>query len=414
MAEQYRIYEMNFPKFEKKMKWVQKKIDKIENGFLSYKVIDEVFETHQVGKNPNVQQVTYKVLIVELEATTPQVNGWAFAGCINHYSEHGNILSKLPMFEKEIPVRYSKVSNICEHCNYKRNRKDTFILYNEKQNEFKQVGRQCLKDFLGYIHPENPLKIAEFFMLLKDDEFCEKDIMEGITSGVGFYNDVLEWLAMSKSIIDLQGYYTSRQRANDYEIDSTDTIVNLNFSRIKFDIDYLKEKDLYVEELKECDLDFAKKVIEHFKNIVTTNSYESNLQILVSKDYFSEKFSAFLTSAITSYQYQMKLIEKKEQAKEKTLKQASTSEYVGNVGERKDFTLTIKKCLSFENMYGITYFHIMEDSKENVFIWKTTKKLDVDTTYILKGTIKEHTLYNDVKQNIVSRCKIVKKFESVA
>ena len=100
--------------------------------------------------------------------------------------------------------------------------------------------------------------------------------------------------------------------------------------------------------------------------------------------------------------------------KEQAKKKAIISEFVGTIGKRQDFTLTVKKALAFESQYGTIYFYIMEDSKENTFVWKTTKGLEADTKYILKGKIKEHEIYRDRKQTIITRCKIIRKMEVVA
>lgn len=88
----------------------------------------------------------------------------------------------------------------------------------------------------------------------------------------------------------------------------------------------------------------------------------------------------------------------------------STSEFIGSIGERLEFELKIKKAIPLESIYGkATTMHIMEDDCGNCFIWTTSaKKLLVDETYKMRGTIKDHKTYKGVNQTVLTRCTLVK------
>lgn len=88
----------------------------------------------------------------------------------------------------------------------------------------------------------------------------------------------------------------------------------------------------------------------------------------------------------------------------------STSEFIGSIGERLEFELKIKKAIPLESIYGkATTMHIMEDDCGNCFIWTTSaKKLLVDETYKMRGTIKDHKIYKGVNQTVLTRCTLVK------
>lgn len=90
---------------------------------------------------------------------------------------------------------------------------------------------------------------------------------------------------------------------------------------------------------------------------------------------------------------------------------ASTSEYIGEVGKRMTVKVTLVKSFSFENYYSYypteSYIHNFIDEAGNVFIWKTVKAVPSDSRrIILTGTVKEHSDYKGVKQTILTRCKI--------
>lgn len=100
---------------------------------------------------------------------------------------------------------------------------------------------------------------------------------------------------------------------------------------------------------------------------------------------------------------------------EKALKvKKSTSEHVGSVGDKLTVDVIYKHTASWENGYGgywnqgVTNLHTFEDLEGNVYIWKTGNYIEADygTKFTLKGTVKEHSEYNGIKQTVMTRCKI--------
>lgn len=101
------------------------------------------------------------------------------------------------------------------------------------------------------------------------------------------------------------------------------------------------------------------------------------------------------------------------------------SQYVGNIGDRLDMTLTLDHSAYWEQRsyggYGTEtmYCHIFKDADGNTYTWKTTngvyialgndqyKVAEKGDTVVLKGTVKDHTEYNDEKQTVLTRCKVI-------
>ena len=85
----------------------------------------------------------------------------------------------------------------------------------------------------------------------------------------------------------------------------------------------------------------------------------------------------------------------------------SPSKHQGNVGERLELTLTVKRVVEKEGYYGNSAFHIFSDEEGNIYTWNTSSKtLEVGHTYRLKGTVKEHTCFRNVNQTNLTRCAI--------
>ena len=83
---------------------------------------------------------------VEVEGSY-RMNGWDFVGTIQHASPENIIRLADNDFEGRVPERYRTAERNCEHCNIRRDRNDTFLVYNEDEDEFRQVGRTCLKNY---------------------------------------------------------------------------------------------------------------------------------------------------------------------------------------------------------------------------------------------------------------------------
>ena len=85
----------------------------------------------------------------------------------------------------------------------------------------------------------------------------------------------------------------------------------------------------------------------------------------------------------------------------------SPSNFVGEIGQRNDFDVSVKFRLRFENYYGISWLNNLVDAQGNVFIYWGKCLGDKGDNIKFKATIKEHKVYNGVKQTVVNRPKIL-------
>ncbi len=85
----------------------------------------------------------------------------------------------------------------------------------------------------------------------------------------------------------------------------------------------------------------------------------------------------------------------------------STSEYMGEVGQRIDFTATVVKAIPIENYFGSQTLHIFQTPEGNVATWLTgARTLEAGTVYSMRGTIKDLTVYKGTKQTVMTRCTV--------
>ena len=176
----YAIYEGNMERLDKKMARIQNKCRKYGCDFRC----EEVGEEFRELKDDNGCTYTARFVIIEAEGVAV-VSGWRFIASVEHTSK-GNIINRA--CDIEIPERYYTGQPMCEHCNSRRGRKDTYIVMNEETGEFKQVGKSCLKDFTNGMSATVVAQyIAAFDDLIKGEEPCEGCRIER-------YIETEEWL----------------------------------------------------------------------------------------------------------------------------------------------------------------------------------------------------------------------------
>jgi hypothetical protein len=94
----------------------------------------------------------------------------------------------------------------------------------------------------------------------------------------------------------------------------------------------------------------------------------------------------------------------------------SPSQWVGQVGDRIDITVTIDRVFESQfqrngGWYGTTtsYMYLMHDEAGNVYKWSTSKCYNEKETYHFRATVKDHADYKGIKQTVITRATLIKE-----
>lgn len=88
----------------------------------------------------------------------------------------------------------------------------------------------------------------------------------------------------------------------------------------------------------------------------------------------------------------------------------SSGEYIGNVGDRIEVYLTVKRAVALDGYYGRSTMHVMEDVDGNTYVWTTaSRSWEEGSEHMVRGTIKDHKEYKGICQNVLTRCKDLNK-----
>lgn len=338
---------------------------------------------------------------VEVKGETPKYAGWTLAAALTYLAADGDneaamILRIVP--GQTLPDSWRRADQKCDHCGLARKRNETFVVRHE-DGTLKQIGRQCIADFLGHQDPESLLAAAEY-LLSADGMVCgaeDEGSFGGGKVGVVWLEEYLSWVAV---VVRTEGWL-SRSKARDQGGFATaDRAFDL-MTKIEA---YRKRDD---PRPAAEDLALSKTAIEWARKDLAAkpekNDYEHNLSVVCTRDAVDIKAFGIAASLISAYKRAMGF----EAERKARIEREAKSEFFGEIGKRSVFTLTVLKVLDLESDYGAVHLHRFVDEKGNIATWfSSSGSLAIGKTYQIRGTVKKHEEYKDIKQTMLTRCSI--------
>jgi len=100
----------------------------------------------------------------------------------------------------------------------------------------------------------------------------------------------------------------------------------------------------------------------------------------------------------------VKIIDKRAAQKAEWATRDGKCEFVGTVGERQSFALTVKHVVSLDGgNWGTSYINICRDADDNVVIYKGSNCWGKDSVVTCMAKVKDHGVREGVKQTIIQR-----------
>lgn len=393
----YYIHESNLERLQKKINRIRTKCEKYGCDF-HYAEIGEEFRVMNEGEeNEHVE----RFVLVEAEGTA-KVNGWRFAATIER-TEHGNLINSV--IDVEIPQRYFDCELECEHCHSRRHRANTYLIYNEETNEFKQVGSTCLCDFTGGLSAESAAAYIELFESMMEFEAP----LPGAHMKEYFYVEDMLLYAVQfvKEIGYASSYETSYGSTKERVLQAYEYDHGHPTKYVREFVEEYRAKYHPVYDSKE-NKDRVADIIFYFTNMDPDSSYLNNCHIIAQSTYVGYSSIGYLVSMVPTYMKAMELEMKKAEQKAQLEKEIKDSNFVGSVGDR----LTIKggsidAITSWENMYGVTIRYKITDESGNVYMWDSSTGICIDREVdTITGTVKKHDEFRGVKQTWLTRCRV--------
>lgn len=384
MIKTVKIPEPNVEVFEKKMQKLVKLSKKLDSGSINYQLLSRKLEKQ--GEDSYMVYHEY-----EIAGETPTLGGYKLVAYLEHIGDK-NLVKHI---DKTIalPEGLEERENYCEHCHNNRQRVHLFILEEESTGEQIQVGRTCVKDFTGW--HQNPEQVAEWYQgISMVDEF------ESLGSFSGFVNyryDALKVIAHSAYHTDKHGY----RKSADGTTDSPSTAKRTRESMNNLDSKTLEDEGYYTKAEEVLEWILGKSITEY--------GYFRDLKTLAEIGVVPSDKIGIMASAYHVFGKEIQKKQEKKVEQEENHETKPESNFVGIVGERKVHQLIFDRQITFDTEYGYMGIQFFHDKDGNVYLWKTSKYLSFEAgeQVMLNGTMKEHSEYNGIKQNVLTRCKVV-------
>lgn len=371
---------------QEKFDSLNKKCEKYGNPKLSF-VVDSIFEED----NQEWAKITVSGCI-------PMVEKCQLVGVISKLDDGTNSIQNVP--GQEIPVEFRTNDFFCDHCKINRYRKEVVIVKNEN-GEYKQLGKTCLKDYLG-IDLENLVNqftwIYELMEEAKDEENWPREIL--VVSPQFF----VERVAVC---IRKLGYTSSKAAWDNPELTPTKSDAWTVCFPNSFSMKFIEKHELYVTQE---DIELAKKAIDWAINLEGKNDFEYNTKNVAKQKSVGYKHIGYLAAIVPCYQKFIGVEQEKLAKKDKP-----ESNWVGSEKERLEDTVTCVFTKVIENefdMYGNGIKTLVKfvTKDGNCLTWFASGEVDfnIGEEYTIKFTVKKHDMYNGDKQTMVNRVKNIK------
>ena len=364
---------------------------------------------------------------VTISGETPQVEGHILVGTIQHLGEAGVVLRSAP--DQTIPPAFRDKPKTCEHCNLKRNRIDTYVVLHIDSGTYRQIGRNCLADYLGGRNPHDYAEFAEvltnaFRLIESEDDNWAQDGGSRATAGCGIEG----YLTTVATFGRVYGFLTKgAARGFDRIQEAT---ANRAWGYLMYPDRRDKRTRRHTDDMmglvedatndeREADGELAVAALEWAVNLTPrdTDDYLLNIQVIANHGWIENKTAGLAASIESSYKRQ---VERDEEFQQKIAKEgshyapANEQRHFGTERVREEFILTlVADPQPIEGEFGVTLIYRFATPDGNAAVWFSSNGSTVNNgmvkgeTYRVKATVKRHGDYRGRPQTTLTRLKVI-------
>jgi len=339
--------------------------------------------------SPGGLPVTVHGFDVTITGEPPRYAGWRFVAAVDAV-EGGTTLRYPPGAPAEVPNDQIRAGE-CDHCHTTRTRRSTVLVAHDDTGQLLQVGRSCLKDFLGH----NTLPV----FLTTDDVSAS---LGGSLSGTPAAWDVHSVLTYAAAAVEAFGWTPAS--ASEHGRVPTRDLVRLALTGGR-GADQLREQ--ITPHLSDATARAAQIRSDLLAGLTGTSGYEANLVAVLRGDAVEAKHLGLAVSAIPAHQRLTA-----DRAREASRQEAAQAvDHVGTVGEKVTLTGVVRTAMRVD---GYTYHSpasvlLVVDCGSAVAKMTTTAAwaygVHVGDPLTVTGTVKAHPEWNGTKQTVLARPK---------
>lgn len=356
----------------------------------------------------------------EVVGHLPKLNGYTLVGVLERLTtEDGSkdvLVRAVP--GEVVPAHFRNADpEWCDHCRTRRYRTETFVVRRdivlggiEAGPIYKQVGRSCLRDFLGYPSVDTIIfSVLAYLESLKDME----ETMGGGNYGVNLLYPLSFVLGLTWDAIADYGW-VSRAKAETTSLgESTSDVVKAWIRELDSHREFKRRSRAMQYGPSELAQTRATDVLtwarEYFDSLTPQqrdelSSYEHDLSLFVKHDGCNDRHIGYVASLVPYYQRHMD-----DEARRQERANQPPSDFVGTPGARQMFLLRLTNLKDTSSQWGFSRVHSFVDDKGNKLTWFSSSgdlELPVNHWFMVKATVKKHETYRDTKYTYLTRLSV--------
>lgn len=335
----------------------------------------------------------------------PKIGGWKFVGTLDHHTLPGSVIVKTVPGEL-IPTQFYHNEAVCDHCGKIRRRTETFVLEGiaDHNGEWKQVGRNCLRDFFGHDPSAVARHLSSIIQFVEDLCDEESEWRDGGSGPSDWYFDHNQVLAATAAVVRKEGW-VPRSAAGYERVPTADVVLQV-FVPPPFRTDEQRRAHRAWVESLEIDK-FEEEAIaarSWLKEQDSPNEYMHNLHTIDAVGGVPTQLFGYWCSLVSTYQ-------KAQERFRYHNAQKKINDYIGNIKQRLEMKVTVTGIQYLDGYYGTVTLIKMIDDEGRTAVWFANTSVDLEKgcEYNIRATVKKHEEYNDWKQTVLSRVTILEE-----
>lgn len=380
MAKTYRIPFENMKELKAKMESLGRRASK--HGMDGFVRIEWSGPT--IVADGDMGQEYYHVTI---ECSPVVIAGWELVARVDH-GDNANILAVVPGAD-EMPVEFRTTkATRCDHCHTARERNNTFVVRNVDTGEYRQVGRNCLADFLG-TDPEFMVQMASF----------AKTAEESCDSATGYHGPRIPHHYRAESLLEAAARVVAKEGYVSAKMGDASTIQAVRCLMDRGNgFRYSHANKNYPECERATELvAMAREAADKMRG---ENDWERNVKTLMGQEWVAFNHASMLVSVFAAVA----------KADHKAKPDASRSNHLAFPGQKIEVVGLVVFARSFTTQYGQTRIVKVQTAAGDMVQWFATTNPNVHEgdNVKIEGTVKAHDTdkYTGGKVTTVTRCKL--------
>jgi len=340
-------------------------------------------------------------VIVYAEGLPAFDGDWSVAGSLTTDTE--GVVTGHTIAERDwVTTEHRALAGDCRHCGKSRRRSVTVLLRHATTGEVRPVGRTCLAEYTGGM-----IRVAMLAGLIGLGERFALAVADMVATGPESA-PTLEVVAHARCIIEAHGYIRSGYGSTR----EPDTRTRLGHAVCASqDPTSARAFATGVVALTEDQLARAREDITLVLAAPTDGDYMANLRAVAGADHVQVTGRASRLGLLASLPGAADRVRRDAQAADRVRQavealDALPNEWIGTVGELVEVAGELVFARIMDRFYGGTVLLKFQTSEGVVKMFTTRKglvDLEVGAQVTVRGTVKEHDVYNDRRETLLAR-----------